>query len=1066
MRYNEIPPEYVQFIEVSEEQFDSLPEDAQNAMYNLAARLYESIVIRFVEEHGEEYRRARDWRAGHDIVRNPAVSPGAENVDYYSELHSNYLVNKLPSHMGIVDYDYYLNDNTMLPNRWSFVKMIVSELEALSRDSFMRVVNICVSYISSVNSVTWLSFSKKDINEIGLDQLLQYLISGEECWDEDFYSGSDNIRNFVGYYALNTAGFRISLESIQGGYGEVEYDYYECANICFDANNNCLIECFKSLDKDLKGIGGTKLSVETIRLILGVGVNEKLTLKHIPLLEQIFDVTVSVYKDERDLYFRYIKGKSLYEYRAKIIRDDPVIIYGNKYCQNKIMYKDDHFDLIVRAYSAKDCHCRYTGTFVGYNTSLSEMEIVKHLSKQYRIEEEKLTDKSEASMKKEISYCFFDYETVFDPRTSFLMPYAWAFVEMNDNFEITNRQVLVGDLSDNIGTKLVRLLKQLAPNENQVKYLIGYNNSRFDNFVLLKDALNENAYISNVRFNGNSITSMSVRGFRVRDLCRILNTSLKKGCESFKCDVIKGELEHDEVQNAYMYGNFKEYLKTNNTKIFEYVLKDCVSLSELFVKTRNEFSCLTDTYIEDHITLAGMSYHIFKSYLPFEHCAIPILNRTQDTFIRKAMYGGRAQIFHSKEIKQTLACIDCVSLYPYVMLNREYPIGNYRYADDYVKNKIGVYNVVIHFQPFPLIIPYRNQDKKKPLDWNYAGELNVVLTSVDIECLLKHGSKISIKGGIYWEESTSDLFHLYFKDIVTMKKLQDMYKKNKDPRYNPALRECCKIIMNALSGKLIQRLFEDVKCLIRNEKELNSFKKNIRQGTEKYISIGSAKIAAGKKNDIKPNMPTIWGILIYSYSRSYMYDNVLSNINPDEIYGTDTDSAFLSYDAYSKLPKNIFGEEFGQFKEEILELVNHNEGEGPYGVFVAPKCYCFYKVNRDSKEEIIKARFKGVNIEKDKVIIDYNLKGKALIEDIKNNKLDAKKLHDIYFEELASEHNVVQKISIDTFRKLANGHTILILCSSLQKKVADFWRNEALSLKQRFLLKEISRSNIEGEYYC
>jgi len=663
---------------------------------------------------------------------------------------------------------------------------------------------------------------------------------------------------------------------------------------------------------------------------------------------------------------------------------------------------------------------------------------------------------------------------VFNPRTSNLIPYAWALVEMNSDFEVTDKQVLLDipysspqKTNIDIGSKFVKTLIQLSPNEHQIKYLIGYNNSRFDNFVLLKDSLNEGAYISNVRFNGNSVTSMSIKGFRVRDLCRILNSSLKKACEGFKCNVMKGELDHDEIQSVYMnsaiYGaeTFKEYLVQNKDKIEEYVLKDCISLSELFVRARKEFSMLTDTYIEDHMTLAGMSYHIFKSYLPFEHCAIPILDRTQDTFIRKAMYGGRAQIFHVKEVKQILACIDCVSLYPFIMLNREYPIGNYNYTNKYVKGKIGVYNVIIHSQPLlPSglnIIPYRSEKNTQALSWNCREELDVVLTSVDIDCLLKHASNITIKGGIYWENSTSDLFYLYFKDIVAMKKLQDEYKKNKDSTYNPALRECCKIIMNALSGKLAQRVFEYEKCLIKNQKELNLFKKRIRQDTQKYISIGSAKIAMGKKNDIKPNMPTIWGILIYSYSRSYMYNTILSKVNKKEIYGTDTDSAFITYDAYLSLKNsysNIFGNDFGQFKEEILDLIEPGE-KGPYGVFVAPKCYCFYKIGQDGEEQIIKARFKGVNVNKDKLISDMTLTNK-----IKDNDLDVKQLHNIYFSE-----NAV-KVGIETFRKLTEGQTVSILCSNLEKKIANFITNEALFLKQRFLLKEISQYNIDGNYYC
>ncbi|KAJ2085148.1 hypothetical protein IW138_006471, partial [Coemansia sp. RSA 986] len=53
-----------------------------------------------------------------------------------------------------------------------------------------------------------------------------------------------------------------------------------------------------------------------------------------------------------------------------------------------------------------------------------------------------------------------------------------------------------------------------------------------------------------------------------------------------------------------------------------------------------------------------------------------------------------------------------------------------------------------------------------------------------------------------------------------------------------------------------------------------------------------------------------------------------------QLYGMDTDSAFITVSSLKMLKDKtpgIFGDKFGQFKEEIFEEA--------YGIFVKPKCY-------------------------------------------------------------------------------------------------------------------------------
>lgn len=59
--------------------------------------------------------------------------------------------------------------------------------------------------------------------------------------------------------------------------------------------------------------------------------------------------------------------------------------------------------------------------------------------------------------------------------------------------------------------------------------------------------------------------------------------------------------------------------------------------------------------------------------------------------MRASIFGGRSQIFQSCEVKdREIESIDCVSLYPHVMITNSYPIGQCVLTDKYVEGKIGV----------------------------------------------------------------------------------------------------------------------------------------------------------------------------------------------------------------------------------------------------------------------------------------------------------------------------------------------------------------------------------------
>ncbi|OZJ01665.1 hypothetical protein BZG36_05719 [Bifiguratus adelaidae] len=708
--------------------------------HTLSPRLRQYIRQEWYENASEEVRPYLIMMAQDKIAReNPTGSTPFDNRYEYSEL---------PPYMNIVRHLFVLRSDADEPSRGQFVGIIRHSVQTLQNMSHYRVRNISVSYNTPEGIVQWFSFARSNIESMGFDQLLDHLTTSEDEWDDDFYGGSDYIRNYFYLRTLNVQRFYIVTDLIQSGMGEVEYSYYKCIEAGMSEDKDCLIDCFRYLST-------IDIEPAKVRALLDVEPDIMLTPDYIPKLESMFRIKVCVYEDRRALEFRYKSGKHYDDYQTIIKKDYPVVLYGDLNSPYKILWKDNHCSIIVEEYMARHCHCEHTGVFVGYGNKLTKEEIIKELHRQGRID----TDESTiADDDKTTYYYFFDYETVYDPTTMELIPYAWALVKYDS-----------------------------------------------------------------------------------------------------------------------------EYNKIRTWKM-----------------------------------------------------------------IRK-----------------------------------------------------------------------------------YDGEVEIII-------------------GYYWEENREDIFKYYFRSIIQEKYKQDDYKENDENKYNSALRECCKLLMNSLSGKLQQRVFEDAIELVRNNRDLDKFNKRVDNNTETFTPFGNWYIAKGKKINPRPNMPTIWGSLILSYARSYMYDNVLSKINT--IYGTDTDSAFIDYE---DIPQELIGTKLGQFKKEISIKVDKNES-GPYGVFVAPKCYCFYKISEKGEETPIKMRFKGVNTERDKVVYD-----------VKNiMKMNGKELHNTYWNEPRANPNFVggsrvEEIDISTFRTLLK-EDVYILCSSLERKITDKTMS-VLKIHQRFLLKKINKTNIEGE---
>ena len=498
---------------------------------------------------------------------------------------------------------------------------------------------------------------------------------------------------------------------------------------------------------------------------------------------------------------------------------------------------------------------------------------------------------------------------------------------------------------------------------------------------------------------------------------------------------------------------------------------------------------------------------------------------TEDLFYRKALTAGRTQSFYGMiDLIMEMGMPDVKSLYPTIMGSYDndcpmpYGIAIPRTADEgYMKGHLGVYRCNIKhqrciwknqervFDAFkkvkeetgqnlfkqyaPNVIARREKDK--PLDWFFKGEINDVnLTSVDIDVLrwaTEDYDCVEVFEGYYFTESSKELFKDFLDPPKQEKTRQDKLKAEGSSEYNNAIREGCKGISNAISGKVIEQIHEDItksfslKSWNELEQDVNVYSMDVQDFGCGVSFITGKKNASAVFNDCEESKrkPSYLGVFIYSYSRKLMYQKLLSRYLC--LY-MDTDSACMPLFEWKRCMAEDYDKtlcntgEYGCLEEEVCY------GDIPANrlIGISPKNYA---VLNDRADEIIieknkslpadkqkglisKRKFKGVRkadmwcpLTKfgDYSIIDGKLVGDAvdyirgnkskgierLSQDVIrryretnccvnciNNKLETGKICD-ECKKYGSELN--KAYSTEMFERLVKGEKIAVFCSMIQR---------------------------------
>jgi len=222
----------------------------------------------------------------------------------------------------------------------------------------------------------------------------------------------------------------------------------------------------------------------------------------------------------------------------------------------------------------------------------------------------------------------------------------------------------------------------LKANSKNFDTIFVHNLGNFDGLFLYKGLINnlEPKKVSSIIDDHNKFIMVNYKSdeynFTWKDSYRIFPVSLDNLCDIFG---VEGKVsKYKEVYNSTNLFNKPDLLK----EFMDYSIQDSISLYKALIEAQQLYA---NTYYVDICTIfstSTLSLKIFRSR--FLKVNIPILKGTQDSFIRKAYYGGATDYYKARAVN--IKYIDVNSLYPSQMLKQEMPVSNPTYFEGNIRD--------------------------------------------------------------------------------------------------------------------------------------------------------------------------------------------------------------------------------------------------------------------------------------------------------------------------------------------------------------------------------------------
>jgi hypothetical protein len=469
-------------------------------------------------------------------------------------------------------------------------------------------------------------------------------------------------------------------------------------------------------------------------------------------------------------------------------------------------------------------------------------------------------------------------------------------------------------------------------------HAIAHNGSRFDVYFLMSQLTREEQLHTEAQLRGFSVIGLQYKSHLFKDSCCFLTNSLDALCKSFKVkqakltefayrgktltnknicfyrpelsDVQFLELEQKEPDFWALYVRYCEM--------------DCISLSEIWSSFKTQYEQLTDKIfmtrpelkanvgLMNTNTIGSLAKKIlentclrrmggkyvktqaYRTYLEFLSSA-GVEDAEKITFVNEFKRGGISHTNQAGKHSHELISYDIASQYPASMMNMLIPCGKSEWVETYRPYAHGFYRVKnMVFTSSYQFKPIASKTEAGVLEWNNASIAEVCVDSFMIKYLQERYGLVSfdVVTGLVSRQyiKGSEIFGDYVDTLYGEKKRQDALKKADDEAYNPALRECIKLFLNSVSGKLVEDPSRYFKLQYTGESTL------------KLNGVMAEKIQE------KPKLNT-WvtaGVMVYSYSKRLLFEYVRClPADSDDVIHIETDSIYFHKKNNEKFIQNV-----------------------------------------------------------------------------------------------------------------------------------------------------------------
>lgn len=599
----------------------------------------------------------------------------------------------------------------------------------------------------------------------------------------------------------------------------------------------------------------------------------------------------------------------------------------------------------------------------------------------------------------------YDIETWNPPNKSNAEPYLVGYSYcIREEPNTILYEVIEGENCMDEFVSRLRKNKELS----HIEFINAFNGSNFDHYFLIKSMKNNKELslsdMQIIKANGSIIhgivpkyteqelkeintklklekkKAMVNPGPKLVDIGRLLGPGgLSDHLVDYKCKIQKGEFIHEDVTNGWE-GMTNELQK----ECLKYLDSDVLGLMELSEKYHKTLMDHFETSWVHFFSASQLTYGIWcntmREHQKKEEHKITIPNLEQYEFIRQSIYGGCTLVYRKKfisdqyynimklknptqkdydNITDYLVALDVVSLYPASMIE-DFGVGPLIKTNKYQPGKIGYYRVKYKANNKLLSTALPSRDELGNLSWDVRdGE--GVYCSVDIETAKAQGYKFQILEG-YYHPKKYPVFEKYIKELF-QKKSKEKKKNGKTSYYL-----LCKLMMNGLYGKTIQRPIFSRTSFIKNGADWDKIAKHeiVSIDCDSFDDtwVVKTRLRDPIKKEKKITKPAQFGSAILAYSRRIMHQYEMK-LNPSQDptkhpYYKDTDSLFTHIDQVKRS---------GIEEGNKLGDVDNDIGAGAkiiFGMWIAPKMYYCKYIIYDKKQGkyVIKEKKVGKGVKK------------------------------------------------------------------------------------------------------